>query len=54
VPPALVRIVARLLRKNPADRYPDATSLALDLETIADELEGTHEVESMSGATPDA
>lgn len=34
VPPALSRIVARALARNPDDRYPSARALASDLKTI--------------------
>ena len=37
--PELHRIVFRCLRKNPVDRYPDATVLAADLKRLKQDLE---------------
>jgi predicted Ser/Thr protein kinase len=37
--PELHRIVFRCLRKNPVDRYPDATILAADLKRLKQDLE---------------
>lgn len=34
VPPAVAQIVARLVEKNPADRYPSAGALLADLRTV--------------------
>jgi serine/threonine protein kinase len=47
VSPALAEVVARLLRKDPAERYADATTLALDLEAIASELEAARPVSTI-------
>jgi serine/threonine-protein kinase len=35
-PPALLRIVERCLRKDPAERYPDAGAIAADLKVTSD------------------
>ena len=39
LPPELHRIVFHCLRKNPEDRYPDATALAADLKRFKHDLE---------------
>jgi serine/threonine protein kinase len=39
IPPALDRIIMRLLDKEPARRYPDATSLIIDLKAIQTSLQ---------------
>ncbi len=39
LPPGIQAIIGRCLRKNPADRYPDAAALAADLKRLKKELE---------------
>jgi serine/threonine-protein kinase len=42
LPPALGDIVGRLLRKDPAERYARAATLAADLEALTARLEAEH------------
>jgi WD40 repeat protein len=44
VPASVAQVVARLLAKLPADRYPDAPSLVRDLERILNDATATAEV----------
>jgi serine/threonine protein kinase len=53
VPSALADVVTRLLRKEPSERYVDATTLALDLEAIASTLEAEREIEPVPDTIPD-
>ena len=53
IPASLADIVGRLLRKKPEERYLDATTLALDLESVAATLEAEREVEPMPDDIPD-
>jgi eukaryotic-like serine/threonine-protein kinase len=43
VPPELERIVDKALEKNPADRYPTATEMLVDLRNVKRQLENTAE-----------
>ena len=53
VPSALSEVVSRLLRKDPSERYGDATTLALELEDVAHTLESERVVEPTPDAIPD-
>ena len=45
--------MSRLLRKDPSERYGDATTLALELEDVAHTLESERVVEPTPDAIPD-
>ena len=45
LPPELQRIVEKLLRKDPDDRYQTARDLLIDVRTLRDELEFQHRLE---------
>lgn len=52
VPPALERILERLLRKDPAERYQSAQELLRDLRAVSDSVENQSTTElNYSGAT---
>lgn len=40
VPPELAGVLSRMLAWRPADRYPDATALLVDLDRLADAIDG--------------
>jgi tRNA A-37 threonylcarbamoyl transferase component Bud32 len=45
VPPRLEDVIFKCLRKDPADRYPSAQELVVDLQSIYDEMRGVDEEE---------
>lgn len=53
LPPALCRILHKMLTKDPANRYPDARELARDLRAVAAVELGDHELEAFAGASGD-
>jgi len=53
VPPELARIVEKALAKNPDERYHDAGEMAVELRSVAKELEGRDRTPVPGGAETD-